>query len=126
MKKKLLSILAVALLLVIPARAVFNESDFAKTLSILRSELHVEYERMVQMHAHLNQDSETQHRQLVEMTRRCNELALILYSQNQDYTFDMTYALEEVTRQYNDYNKQLINFARYCERVNYSRPLSRY
>ena len=118
MKKKLLSILAVALLLVIPARAVFNESDFAKTLSILRSELHVEYERMVQMHAHLNQDSETQHRQLVEMTRRCNELALILYSQNQDYTFDMTYALEEVTRQYNDYNKQRMPYDEIVARMN--------
>ena len=118
MKKKLLSILAVALLLVIPARAVFNESDFAKTLSILRSELHVEYERMVQMYANLNQDSETQHRQLVEMTRRCNELALILYSQNQDYTFDMTYALEEVTRQYNDYNKQRMPYDEIVARMN--------
>ena len=118
MKKKLLSILAVALLLVIPAWAVFNESDFAKTLSILRSELHVEYERMVQMYANLNQDSETQHRQLVEMTRRCNELALILYSQNQDYTFDMTYALEEVTRQYNDYNKQRMPYDEIVARMN--------
>lgn len=118
MKKKLLSILAVTLMLVIPAWAVFNEADFAKTLNILRSELHVEYERMVQMHAHLNQDSETQHRQLVEMTRRCNELALILYSQNQDYTFDMTYALEEVTREYNDFNKQRMPFDEIVARMN--------
>lgn len=94
MKKKILSILAVALMLAIPAWAVFNEADFAKTLSVLRSELHMENAKMEQMRARLNQNNEAQHQQLIEMTKRCNELALILYSQNQDYTFDLTYALE--------------------------------
>ena len=118
MKKKILAILAVALMLVIPAWAVFNESDFAKTLSILRSELHQENIKMEQMRARLNQNNEAQHLQLVEMTKRCNELALILYSQNQDYTFDMTYALEEVTRQYNDYNKQRLPYDEIVARLN--------
>ena len=40
------------------------------------------------------------------MTKRCNELALMLYSQSQDYTFDMTYALDEVTREYKNYHSQ--------------------
>ncbi len=118
MKKKILSILAVALMLAIPAWAVFNEADFAKTLSVLRSELHMENAKMEQMRARLNQNNEAQHQQLIEMTKRCNELALILYSQNQDYTFDLTYALEEVTRQYNDYNKQRMPFDEIVVRMN--------
>ena len=118
MKKKLLPILATLLLLAIPAYAVFNEKDFARTLSILRSELHQESVKMEQMRAMLNADSEVQHQRLVDMTRRCNELALILYSQNQDYTFDLTYALEEVTKQYNDYTNQRTPFDEIVNRLN--------
>ncbi|MBQ4012524.1 MAG: hypothetical protein II607_01285, partial [Bacteroidales bacterium] len=118
MKKKTLSILLLALLAAIPAFAVFNERNFAKTLSILRSELHQENQKIEHMRARLNQSNEGQHQRLVEMTKRCNELALILYSQNQDYTFDMTYALDEVTRQYEDYTKQRMPFDEIVSRMN--------
>ena len=118
MKKKLLSIFALALALAIPAYAVFNEKDFARTLSILRSELHQENVKMEQMRARLDMNNEAQHQQLVDMTKRCNELALILYSQNQDYTFDMTYALEEVTKQYNEYHKQRMPYDEIVARLN--------
>ncbi len=118
MKKRLILIFSVALVLAIPAYAVFNERDFAKTLTILRSELHLEIERMENQRARLMQSNSAQHDQLVEMTRRCNELALILYSQNQDYTFDMTYALKEVTKQYEDYQKQKMPFDEIVERLN--------
>ena len=119
MKKKILPILFLTLLASVPAFAVFNERNFAKTLSILRSELHQENEKMANMRSRLSQSNEGQHQQLVEMTKRCNELALILYSQNQDYTFDMTYALDEVTRQYDDYKKQRMPFDEIVARLNF-------
>ncbi|MBR1538858.1 MAG: hypothetical protein IJ636_05055, partial [Bacteroidales bacterium] len=118
MKKRILIALSLTLLLAIPAYAVFNERNFAKTLSILRSELHQENAKMESMQARLGQSNEAQHKRLVEMTQKCNELALILYSQNQDYTFDMTYALEEVTRQYEDYTKQRMPFDEIVSRLN--------
>lgn len=118
MKKKILIALSVALVLALPAYAVFNERNFAKTLSILRSELHQENAKMESLQARLGQSNELQHQRLVEMTQKCNELALILYSQNQDYTFDMTYALEEVTRQYEDYTKQRMPFDEIVSRLN--------
>jgi len=118
MKKRLLIIFTAVLVLAIPAYAVFNERNFAKTLTILRSELHQENERMEHQRTRLMQSNKAQHDQLVEMTRRCNELALILYSQNQDYTFDMTYALEEVTKQYDDYTKQRLPFDEIVDRLN--------
>ena len=92
--------------LAIPAWAVFNESDIAKTLSILRSELHQEYVKLESRQNWIKQRNEMQHQELVNMTKRCNELALMLYSQSQDYTFDMTYALDEVTREYDNYHSQ--------------------
>ena len=100
------------------AYAVFNDRNLAQTLTILRSELHQEIVKMEQQRARLMQSNNAQHDQLVEMTRRCNELALILYSQNQDYTFDMTYALKEVTKQYEDYTKQRLPFDEIVERLN--------
>ncbi|MCR5709150.1 MAG: mechanosensitive ion channel [Bacteroidales bacterium] len=106
MKKKLFSILALLLLLAMPAWAVFNERDFAKTLSILRSELLQDTRMMEAMRARVAASNEQQHRQLIDLTKKCNELALILYSQKQDYTFDLTYALEGVSRQYELYNKE--------------------
>jgi len=118
MKKKVITILAFALVLAIPAYAVFNERNFSKTLSILRSELHQENTKMESMQARLGQRNEMQHKRLVEMTQKCNELALILYSQNQDYTFDMTYALEEVTEQYEDYTKQRMPFDEIVSHLN--------
>ena len=92
--------------LAIPAWAVFNESDIAKTLTILRSELHQEYVKLESRQNWIKQRNEMQHKELVDMTKRCNELALMLYSQSQDYTFDMTYALDEVTREYKNYHSQ--------------------
>lgn len=118
MKKRILPILAAALLLAIPAYAVFNERNFAKTLNILRSELHQENMKMESMRSRLTQSNNSQHEQLVEMTKRCNELALILYSQNPDYTFDLTYALDEVTRQYEDYARQRLPFDDIVTRLN--------
>ena len=118
MKKRILPILALTLLVSLPAYAVFNERNFAKTLSILRSELHQEHAKMEHMQARLGQSNELQHQRLVEMTKRCNELALILYSQNQDYTFDMTYALEEVSKEYEDYTRQRMPFDEIVTRLN--------
>ena len=98
MKKKILIALSLVLVLALPAYAVFNERNFAKTLSILRSELHQEHAKMESMQARLGQSNELQHQRLIEMTQKCNELALILYSQNQDYTFDMTYGAASTWR----------------------------
>ena len=118
MKKRLLMILALVLLVAIPSWAVFNERNFTKTLSILRSELHQEHAKMESMQQRIGQSNEAQRKRLMEMTRKCNELSLILYSQNQDYTFDMTYALEEVTRQYESFNKQRMPFDEIVTRLN--------
>ena len=118
MKRKIISLLAVGLLLAIPAWAVFNERNFARTLSILRSELHQENAKIESMRSRLNMNNEAQHKRLIDLTKQCNELALILYSQNPDYTFDMTYALEQVTRQYDDYSKQRLPFDEIVTRMN--------
>ena len=117
-KKHLITALALTIAFVIPAFAVFNERNFAKTLSILRSELHQEYTKMENLQSRISTLNEAQHKELVDLTKRCNELALVLFSQNQDYTFDMSYALDEVTREYENYHRQRKPFDEIVERIN--------
>ena len=97
-------IAAAALLITIPAGAVFNEKDLGQTLSVLRYELSQEVEKRATRQDRINSRDRSQHGTMVSTLKKCNELALMLYSQNQDYTFDMTYALKEVTKQYQAFN----------------------
>ena len=109
MKKKLIA-LGVALCVMVPAFAVLNEKDLSQTLSVLRYELRSAYRAMEERMSRMMGRGNRQHAQLVQMMQRSNELSLMLYSQKQDYTFDMTYALNEVSRQYDEFSSRKLPF----------------
>ena len=109
MKKKTLT-LAAALLVLVPAFAVFNEKNLSQTLSVLRYELRSAYQESEARSARMKGNGERQHARLVGMMQQSNELSLMLYSQKQDYTFDMTYALNEVSRQYDEFSSRKLPF----------------
>ena len=98
------------LLLALPARAVFNERDLGQTLAVLRYELGQENARQVMRRGRISNRSGAQHDRMVNMIKKCNELSLMLYSQNQDCTLDMAYALHEVTSEYEDFNAHKMPF----------------
>lgn len=107
--KKIFALLA-AFLVAVPAFAVFDEDDLSTTLTVLRSELKLEMDRLPSQEGDLDGRERSQHRQLIGIMKKCNELSLMLYSQNQDYTFDLTYALKEVTDEYEEFNSQRLPF----------------
>ena len=109
MRKKLTAIIAAATLL-IPAYAVLSEKDLANTLSVLRYELASSFKDSERMSQRMRGSGERQHARLVRMMQQSNELSLMLYSQKQDYTFDMTYALNEVSRQYDEFSSRRMPF----------------
>ena len=106
MKKKRILIALLCVLAAIPAFAVFNEKDITQTLSVLRFELSQQNAKMENSRSRIRQRNERQHRMMVDMIKKCNELSLILYSQNQDYTFDLAYALNAVTDNYEAFSKR--------------------
>ena len=110
MKKKRLLIAVLALTALVPAYAVLNEKDLAQTLSVLRYELRSAWLASSERSKRTMDRGTRQRAQLVEMMQQSNELSLMLYSQKQDYTFDMTYALNEVSRQYEDFASQKLPF----------------
>ena len=109
MKKKTIAAIA-ALLVLIPAFAVLNERDLGQTLQVLRYELGTTYRATAERTARMKGREERQHSRLVKMMQQSNELSLMLYSQKQDYTFDMTYALNEVSKQYEEFSSKRLPF----------------
>ena len=104
-KRKLLSLVVALFTVAVPALAVFTGLDLDATLSNLRRELYHDYRQIEQTWQQLEVKYEQQHRRMVDVVKKCNDLSLMLYSQKQDYTFDISYALEKVSKEYKDFNK---------------------
>ena len=104
-KRRILLILVALVVMAVPAMAVFTGMDLDVTLSNLRRELYHDYLQIDKTHQQMESKYEVQHRRMVDIVKKCNDMSLMLYSQKQDYTFDISYALEKVTQEYNDFNK---------------------
>ena len=110
MKKKRIMALAAAFLLTLPLAAVLGERNLASTLHALRNELETDYDKIFTSQARLAEQHSQQHERMISIMKKCNELALMLYSQKQEYTFDLTYALESVTKEYEDFNSNRLPY----------------
>ena len=104
-KRKLLSILVALFAVAVPAMAVFTGLDLDATLSNLRRELFHDYRQIASTRKQLQEKNALQHQRMVDIVKKCNDLSLMLYSQKQEYTFDISYALEKVSQEFRDFNK---------------------
>ena len=116
-KRRLLSILVVLLAVSVPAVAVFTGMDLDATLSNLRRELAQDYQHISMTRERLQGNYEVQHQKMVDIVKKCNDLSLMLYSQKQDYTFDISYALEKVSQEYRDFNKNRTPYDRIVSKL---------
>ena len=110
MVKKTILLLLTMLTQVLPSHAVLKEKDLENTLSILRQEI-TNYYRGLQDEAKghkLYRDIVI--KELVDISQRSNQNALMIYSQKPDYVFDLTYACNEVTQLYRDYHRRIQPF----------------
>ena len=103
--RKLITILVAMLVVAVPATAVFTGMGLDATLSNLRRELNYDYLHISSTREHMAARYDVQHQKMVDIVKKCNDLSLMLYSQKQDYTFDISYALEKVCEEFNDFNK---------------------
>ncbi len=98
--KKIFVFLIISVLTVFQAHAVLKEKDLAQTLGVLRAELEQAYNEQKMMMARYEQRYGEQHARLIRIMQNSNQIALMLYSQNADFTFDMAYACQAATEQY--------------------------
>lgn len=100
------------------AHAVLKEKDLAQTLGVLRAELESSYNEQKAMMALFEKRNFEQHANLIRMMQKSNQIALMLYSQNADFTFDMAYACQEATEQYRSLKTNHLPYAKMKERLN--------
>ncbi|MBQ7622944.1 MAG: mechanosensitive ion channel [Bacteroidales bacterium] len=115
-------LLAAVLLLAavcIPAPAVFHGDSLGKTINSLKNELKKDHEKRVATEASFETQYRSQRREMVNTMKKCNELSLMLYSQKQDYTFDITYAFQSVSDEYNSFKSRQLPYEQIISRLDW-------
>lgn len=116
MKKILVFVLLCALTL-FQAHAVLKEKDLPQTLGVLRAELAQTYNEQKTLMAMFEKRNVDQHANLIRMMQNSNQIALMLYSQNSDFTFDMAYACQAATEQYRQLRMRHMPYNKMIERL---------
>ena len=117
MMKRLLFILTILTIGLMEAQAVLKERDLEQTLEILRAELTEYHRNLSEMTAERKQRNEAIINQLVQTMKQSNQNQLMLYSQKQNYVFDLTYACHQATEQYNEFKRSQIPFKTFLRDV---------
>lgn len=108
--KRLLIILTILITGLCDTYAVLKERDLEQTLEILRIELTEYHRELANMNTERKQQNQRILAQLMETVKQSNQNSLMLYSQNQNYVFDMTYACHQATEQYNAFKRLQVPF----------------
>ena len=115
--KRYLIILALLLGITIEAGAVLKEKNLEETLTILRSELTKYYYELTSQRDDRQEQTQEVFRNLTQTMRQSNQNALMLYSQKQEYLFDLTYACHQATEQYQRFQRQQMPFRDYLKKT---------
>ena len=107
MKKKLTTILFAVAVLALPLLAIADEiQTLDKAMADARVELKRDFVRRQKMQERMSSNFQHQHGRMLALIKKCNELSVMLYLQKKEYTFDLSYALQQVTDEYEDFNKK--------------------
>jgi small-conductance mechanosensitive channel len=113
--KRLILFLILACTFAVQSHAVLKEQDLERTLGVLRQELTERYLEMSSQTQEQRRQNKLIQNQLMETMKRSNQNSLMLYSQNNNYVFDLTYACHEATEQYQEFQKQQLPFKQFLE-----------
>lgn len=118
-RSRLLIAIAALLLFLTPAFAVFNEHNLGNTINSLKTELKYDHEKRVASESSFETLYRNQRREMVNIMKKCNELSLMLYSQKQDYTFDITYAFNTVSDEFVAFKDKQLPYDRITSRLDW-------
>ena len=119
MKKRLLTLTLTLSLCAIPLRAIVSGRSLSITLKDLCTELQTAYQQRTEAQQRFNDDYERQHQRMIDVVTESNELSLLLYTQEQEMTFDLAYALKKVTADYKDFSMDRRPYDHIVSNLNY-------
>ena len=94
MKKKLLALFLTLSVCAVPLWAIVSGRSLTSTLKELCTNLRTDYQQRAEAQQRFNEDYERQHQRMVDIATESNELSILLYTQEQEMTFDLAYALK--------------------------------
>ena len=119
MKKYLLTIVLALCVCALPLMAVVSGKSLSNTLKDLCTELQAAYQQRSDAQQRFNEDFERQHQRMIDVITESNELSILLYTQEQEMTFDLAYALKKVTANYKDFSKDRRPYDHIVNNLNY-------
>ena len=114
--KRILLTFVVIMAFIAEAGAVLKEKDLEQTLTILQAELEQYNNELTVRSARRQELTKTMITQLLLTLKQADQNALMLYSQQTENVFDMTYACQEATKLYREFNKRQLPFAQFLEK----------
>jgi len=99
----------------VEVQAVLKEKDLNQTLVVLRNELIERHHELTGSANDRRQQNDGIRKEIMETWSRSNQNSLMLYSQKSNYVFDLTYACNEATKQYHDFQKRQLPFKTFLE-----------
>lgn len=115
--KKLLIILTALAAGLMTSYAVLKEKDLPATLSVLRAELEASYNEQKEYISRYKETTASQHDKMVALMRKSDQISLMLYSQKEDFTFDLAYACHEATELYKEFSKGRVPYDGILDRL---------
>ena len=106
-KKRFLTFLIALVVLSIPLYAVVSGQSLTNILKDLWTEMQLGYDQRTEAQKRFVEDYELQHQKLMDIITKSNERSILLYTQEQNMTFDLAYALKKVSSDYNNYSKDI-------------------
>ena len=122
--KRLIIILFMLAGIAYEANAVLKEKDLEQTLTILQEELEQYNSELSVRSAARRERTKRLLTQLLQTMKRADQTAMMLYSQQQENVFDLTYACHEATKQYQDFHKQQLPFTEFLDKT--EKDIARY
>ena len=119
MKKYLLTIVLALCVCALPLMAVVSGKSLTNTLKDLCTELQAAYQQRSDAQQRFNEDFERQHQRMIDVITESNALSILLYTQEQEMTFDLAYALKKVTANYKDFSKDRRPYDHIVNNLNY-------
>ena len=117
--KKLLTLTLILCMCAIPLWAIVSGRSLSNTLKELCTELHTEYQQRAEAQQRFNDDYERQHQQMIDVVTESNQLSILLYTQEEDMTFNLAYALKKVTANYKSFSMNRRPYDHIVSSLNY-------
>ena len=100
MKKKLLALFLTLSVCAVPLWAIVSGRSLTSTLKELCTNLRTDYQQRAEAQQRFNDDYQRQHQRMIDVVTETNQLSILLYTQEEEMTFGLAYALKKVTGNY--------------------------